>query len=231
MHRFWRSAVLCVAIAAWLSPRLGTPAMAGCRWCRTVHFDRACVNYYRQGNDPDVARDAVAQFCRCLGAEYANAGLGEDALDFFARTLSEDLTTFIDEYPEGDAWMQQSFAAEKQCKNADYGENQPPPGNDFPVEAGSWGGVVRTGAGREFSRLTSPADGERIPILENTGGQRLPWFKIRYGAIARVINGGIICCSTRRSTEPSKPARERRSYLAPCGEVSYQVGQQGWQSG
>ena len=69
-------------------------------------FDRACTNYYRQGNDPDVARDAVAQFCSCLGAEYANAGLGEDALEFFARTLSEDLTTFIHEYPEGDAWMQ-----------------------------------------------------------------------------------------------------------------------------
>jgi hypothetical protein len=201
MHNFWRGAApfTALAIAVWLSATASV--WAGERLpvvmvSDSPAFDRACVNYYRQGNDPDVARDAVAQFCRCLGAEYGNAGLGEDALEFFARTLSEDLTTFIDEYPEGNAWMQQSFAAEKQCKNADYGENQPPPGNDFPVEAGSWGGVVRTGAGREFSRLTSLAEGERITILENTGvmDNDYPWFKIRYRGNRQGYQwGGIIC--------------------------------------
>ncbi|MBX3576564.1 MAG: hypothetical protein KF723_05105 [Rhizobiaceae bacterium] len=80
-------------------------------------FDEACTNYYGADNDPDVPFGAAAEFCDCLAAEYAGRGLGNDALEFFARTYSEDLTTFMEEYPLGETWMDQSFQAEAMCKS------------------------------------------------------------------------------------------------------------------
>jgi hypothetical protein len=83
------------------------------------YFDQACADYYRQANDPDVMTDygVPESFCECLAEWYTNQGLGTDALDFYARTYSEDLTTFIHEYPEGEAWMEQSFTADTMCKS------------------------------------------------------------------------------------------------------------------
>ena len=159
-------------------------------------FDRDCANYYRQGNDSDVAADIGEPFCVCLANELQQQGLGRDALDFFARTYSGDLTTFIDQYPEGEAWMQQSFRADKQCKNIDYGAHEPPLGEAFPLAAGSWGGVVRSGPGREFSRLGSLAEGERITIIKGTGivDNDYEWFKIRYRGNREGYQwGGIVC--------------------------------------
>src|SRR3954453_10102824 len=90
-------------------------------------FDKACPNYYRQGNDQDVTADVAGKFCNCISAEIAGQGLGSEVLDFLGRTYSEDLTAFIDQYPKGEAWMQAYFAAEKQCKNNhDFGSDQPP---------------------------------------------------------------------------------------------------------
>lgn len=82
----------------------------------SADFDRDCPAYYNQSSDPDVKAADSAAFCSCLADEYAAAGLGVDALDFFARTLSDDLTTFIHEYPKGDAWMEQSFKSDPICK-------------------------------------------------------------------------------------------------------------------
>ncbi|MBA3447436.1 MAG: hypothetical protein H0T56_07475 [Pseudaminobacter sp.] len=81
-------------------------------------FDEACANYYSQGNDVEVMSDqgVPESFCECLAERYAAEGLGTDALDFYARTYSDDLTTFIHEYPEGDAWMEGSFQADTICK-------------------------------------------------------------------------------------------------------------------
>lgn len=79
-------------------------------------FAAACPAYYGQGYDADVAAGDAQSFCTCLGRQYAKAGLGTDALDFYARTLSEDLTAFIGDYPKGEAWMEQSFKAEAACK-------------------------------------------------------------------------------------------------------------------
>jgi hypothetical protein len=82
----------------------------------SANFDRDCPNYYNQNLDPDVNAEDSTAFCSCLADEYAAAGLGTDALDFFARTLSDDLTTFIHEYPKGDTWMEQSFKSDPVCK-------------------------------------------------------------------------------------------------------------------
>jgi hypothetical protein len=190
-HFLWRAAAPTAAAIAALLAAAG-PAGAS----DSSSFDRACANYYRQGNDTDVLPEIAQQFCTCLAGEYQQYGLGTDALEFFARTYSDDLTTFIDQYPEGESWMQQSFRADRQCKNADYGSNEPPPSGDFPLDAGSWGGVVRSGPGREFSRLGSLAEGERITLIENTGvlDNDYAWFKIRYrGNRVGYQWGGIVC--------------------------------------
>ena len=82
-------------------------------------FDQDCANYYSQGNDPEVMSDqgVPESFCECLADWYRSQGLDADALDFFARTYSDDLTTFIHEYPDGEAWMQMSFKADQMCKS------------------------------------------------------------------------------------------------------------------
>jgi hypothetical protein len=159
-------------------------------------FDSACANYYGQGLDSEVSAGIATQFCTCLSAELEGEGLGYDALEFFARTYSEDLTAFISEYPEGEAWMEASFRADKQCKSADYGSNQPPPAAGGLIEAGSWGGVVRSGPGQEFSQLGSLEEGERIMLIENTGVMfnGYPWWKIEFwGSREGYQWGGIIC--------------------------------------
>lgn len=109
-----------IALSARL-PAAANPAAAGAPVLvasASSNFDQACVNYYSQGNDPDVMSDqgVPEQFCMCLADYYDMQGLGFDALEFYARTLSEDLTTFIHEYPQGDYWMDESFKADKVCK-------------------------------------------------------------------------------------------------------------------
>lgn len=156
-------------------------------------FDRACTNYYRQGNDEDVQPALAAEFCGCLAGELGS--LGKAAMDFFARTYSEDLTTFMHEYPKGEAWMQASFRADKQCKDeTDYGSNEAT--IELPLEAASWGGVVRAGPGTNHRRLTALAEGEHIMLLENTGVMfnDYPWWKIEYAGRREGYQwGGIIC--------------------------------------
>lgn len=163
-------------------------------------FDKACPRYYRQGNDQDVLPEVATEYCTCIAGNMDAQGLGSEVMDFLARTYSEDLTTFIDQYPNGEAWMQAYFAAEEQCKNnTDYGSNQPPDqgGNGgFPMEAGSWGGIVRAGPGQEYARVATLAEGESITLLENTGvySNDYPWFKIRYrGGREGYQWGGIVC--------------------------------------
>lgn len=80
-------------------------------------FDQACSTYYSQGNDQAVEAAEAGEFCACLADELENQG--QDALEFFARTYSEDLTTFFHEYPKGEAWMEASFAADETCKGDD----------------------------------------------------------------------------------------------------------------
>ena len=108
-----RNAVWSLACLAALTLAIGwTAAKAS----DSADFDAACPNYYTQGNDPDVLVEAAVDFCTCLANELSSGGLAVDALDFFARTYSDDLTAFIHEYPEGDAWMSRWFEADAACK-------------------------------------------------------------------------------------------------------------------
>ena len=67
---------------------------------------------------------------------------------------------------------------------------------DFPIEAGSWGGKVRSGPGTSFKRLEGLQEGEAVTLLENTGVlmNGYPWFKVRYrGGKTGYKWGGILC--------------------------------------
>ena len=165
-------------------------------------FDRACPNYYRQGNDPNVMADIADQYCTCIAGGIESQGLGYEVLDFLGRTYSEDLTTFMHEYPNGEAWMQAFFAAEEQCKNADYGSNEPPPDYNGPnpppgpIEAASWGGIVRSGPGQNYRKLGTLEQGEHVMLLENTSIMEngYPWWRIEFwGSRAGYQWGGILC--------------------------------------
>ena len=65
-----------------------------------------------------------------------------------------------------------------------------------PIEAGSWGGVVRNGPGQSNARLASLREGERVSLLFNTGimWNDYPWFLIRFrdGQLG-FMWGGILC--------------------------------------
>lgn len=69
--------------------------------------------------------------------------------------------------------------------------------NDFPVEAGSWGGIVRSGPGQDYAKQDSLSEGETVSLMgvapELDNGY--PWFKIWYGKDQRkgYMWGGILC--------------------------------------
>jgi len=175
-----------------------------------VDFDQACMGYYKEGNDPEVDPDNARSFCSCLVGEYGRAGLRGDAFDFLARTYIDDVTTFLQEYTSGDAWMAQSARAEDACKSVTGGGGKtgaaskrgpetaagPAVQEGYPRPAGSWGGIVRSGPGRRYDRVGSLAEGERISLLEKTDvvDDGYAWFRIRYrGDHEGYKWGGILC--------------------------------------
>lgn len=75
-------------------------------------------------------------------------------------------------------------------------------------KAASWGGVVRSGPGMEYRRITSLRENERISLIENTGVMMngYPWFRIRYrGRKAGYQWGGIICSRGAAVRELHRP--------------------------
>ena len=79
------------------------------------------------------------------------------------------------------------------------GQPRPAPSApDFnrPIEAGSWGGIVRSGPSQGNARLASLREGERVQLLFNTGimWNDYPWFLIRFrdGQLG-FMWGGILC--------------------------------------
>ena len=204
-------AVLGGVTAAVLSMVLGSPAPAGSVTLSPIlvssgsGFDGSC-RAYRQGNDAEVSPDVAADFCGCIATGIQSQGLGDDVLEFLGRTYSEDLTAFIDEYPSGRDWMEAYFAAEQQCKSADYGSNgtqeepNPPPA---PIPAGSWGGIVRDGPGRDHRRIATLREGERVLLIENTSVyvDGYPWWVIEFGGGRQGYQWGGILCALDEPTQ------------------------------
>jgi hypothetical protein len=70
------------------------------------------------------------------------------------------------------------------------------PAFDRPIEAGSWGGIVRNGPGMNHARVASLREGDRVTLLYNTGvvWNDFPWFLIRLGDGRLGFQwGGILC--------------------------------------
>jgi hypothetical protein len=68
--------------------------------------------------------------------------------------------------------------------------------SDFPIEAKSWGGSVRSGPGIDYPKVGNLAEGQRIVILGQSGAelyQDLPWFEISWNNKTGYHWGGIIC--------------------------------------
>ena len=72
--------------------------------------------------------------------------------------------------------------------------------NDYPVEAGSWGGIVRSGPAKGYPQQDSIGEGEPVTLMGVAPGLDggYPWFKIAYGpnGVKGYMWGGILCSKT-----------------------------------
>lgn len=70
-----------------------------------------------------------------------------------------------------------------------------PPGDDFPVVAGSWGGVVRSGPGQNYKKVGSLREGQQVTLMGRSDvvEDGFPWFKIAYEGGTGYQWGGILC--------------------------------------
>lgn len=71
---------------------------------------------------------------------------------------------------------------------------------EFPIEAGSWGGIVRSGPAKGYPQQDSLGEGEDVSLLAVAPGLDggYPWFKIGYGpkGAKGYMWGGILCSKT-----------------------------------
>jgi hypothetical protein len=69
--------------------------------------------------------------------------------------------------------------------------------NDFPVVAGSWGGIVRDGPGQSYRKVDSLDEGQEVTLMARTDVMEngFPWFKIAYGKDEKGYQWGGILCS------------------------------------
>ncbi len=96
---------------------------------------------------------------------------------------------------------------------------QPSPADDFPVVAGSWGGIVRDGPGQDYRKIGSLDEGDEVTLVARTDVIKdgYPWFKISYGDDQSGYQwGGILCAvGTERpdvfKTCPEKKAKSAKS--------------------
>lgn len=136
------------------------------------------------------------------GAAFAQAS-GTSEKDAFeaAKELGtvEAWDAFLSNYPTGfHADLARAYVKK-------LGEAAPTPApaaapagqfDDFPVVAGSWGGVVRDKPGKQYRQIDSLEEGEEITLMGRSDVMEdgYPWFKIAYrdGKIGFKW-GGILC--------------------------------------
>ena len=72
-----------------------------------------------------------------------------------------------------------------------------PPTDDFPIVAGSWGGVVRDGPGQNHRKVDSLEEGQQVTLMARTDVMEngYPWFKIAYEGEGKGYQWGGILCS------------------------------------
>lgn len=110
----------------------------------------------------------------------------------------------------------------------------PPVANEFPLAAGSWGGIVRSGPGQDYRKVTTLDEGDAVTLLERTGvvWNGYPWFRISYRNGKRGYQwGGILCAKGAARgdvhetcrTKPVKKVTKKKPRKRGCGSGRIKV--------
>lgn len=106
---------------------------------------------------------------------------------------------FLSNYPKG---FYADLARAYVKKLAEQPATQPSPAPavaapaGYPMPAGSWGGIVRSGPGQSYAKVGSLQEGDPVTLVEKTEvfENGFPWFKITYsGGGSGYQWGGILC--------------------------------------
>ena len=165
---------------------------------------------------------------------FPKAGIAlaaEPAVEKEAFEAAKDLGTveawdaFLSNYPTGfHADLARAYVkklAGQPAGTTPPREAEAPPASvdtNFPVDAGTWGGIVRSGPGQSYKKQTSLPEGETVSLMGVT--QELdngyPWFKIWYGPTHDTTGymwGGILCAKgvARADVYQMCPASEKQA--------------------
>jgi hypothetical protein len=111
----------------------------------------------------------------------------------------EGWEAFLTNYPTGfHADLARAYVKRMAETPAATKPSAPAAAADYPMTAGTWGGVVRAGPGQNHDKVASLREGEEVvlmgpgvPVLPND----YPWFKIAFGdgQSEGYMWGGILC--------------------------------------
>jgi hypothetical protein len=166
------------------------------------------------------------------GAFAQSAGPSEKDAFEAAKELGtvEAWDAFLSNYPTGfHADLARAYV-KKLAEGAPGPSASPPPAvnaaDDYPVPAGSWGGVVRDGPGKQYRQLDSLDEGDAITLMGRSDvvEDGFPWFKIAYGSEGKIGYkwGGILCSTGAERSDLYKtctkpPKRQTETKKAPRG--------------
>ncbi len=156
---------------------------------------------------------------RGAAVAQTNASAEKEAFDA-AKELGtvEAWDAFLSNFPTGfHADLARAYV-KKLAEQPQAAAPSPPPAaaNDFPVAAGSWGGIVRDGPGQRYRKVDSLDEGDPVTLMARTDvfENGFPWFKIAYGNGGTGYQwGGILCSTGEERTDIFKtcPAATRKS--------------------
>lgn len=193
---------------------------------------RACICLAAVGA-PTLDGENLKSF-RYPGAFAQSAGTTEKEAFEAAKELGtvEAWDAFLSNYPTGfHADLARAYvkklgeAAPAPTAPAPAAVSQP---DEFPVPAGSWGGVVRDGPGKQYRQIDSLDEGEAITLMGRSDvvEDGYPWFKIAYrdGKIGYKW-GGILCSTGAERSDiyktctaaPEKKAEPQKVKKTPQG--------------
>jgi hypothetical protein len=112
--------------------------------------------------------------------------------------------------------------------------------DEFPMAAGSWGGVLRDGPGQSYGKIGSLQEGEPVTLMARTDvvEDGFPWFKLTTrGGKTGFQWGGILCSTgaeradlfktctvkpaTRSKTQTKKPSKRVAKKKKGCPSGYY----------